>query len=406
MTLRLGLLLLLLSAGAAFGATFTVTKETDDDGPCEPDDCALREAILAANALPGPDVVVLPSGTYPLTLVGPVEENDGFTGDLDIRDALELRGDSVSPPTIIGDGTDRVLHALVLASKPVEISHVVVTGGNGSGGGGIRAGGTFTLRNSTLVGNVSSTFGGGLLFAGRTATIEGTTFRGNTAGIRGGGFHRFLTLNFDRTQLINSTVVENHAPVGGGVYVSSDGPFDFIHTTIAGNTSTAEFGSGAAWDLVQRLSFYNTLIAGNNCGGPIANTNGHNIEGPSSTCFLPGEDQTGVADLGLGVLGDYGGPTPTLPILPGSPALDAALLGDCPETDQRGIFRPQGSGCDVGAFESEISAVEIPTLRHAGLVLLAALLGAAGWRRLRNLACGSGVAAYLPENRPTHRGRP
>jgi CSLREA domain-containing protein len=384
MTLRLGMILLFLSAGAAFGAIFTVTKETDDDGPCEPGDCALREAILAANSLPGPDVVVLPPGTYPLTLVGPVEENAGFTGDLDILEALELRGDPESPPTIVGDGTDRVLHAFAPSSELIEISHVVVTGGNGSGGGGIRAGGTFILSNSTVVANVSSTFGGGLLFSSGTATIEGTTFQGNIAGVRGGGFYRGATQIAERTQLINSTVVENHAGIGGGVYVAASGPFDFIHTTIAGNTS-AQSGSGADWEGGQRISFYSTLIADNNCGRPNLNTNGHNMEGPSSTCFLPGGDLTGVADVGLGVLGDYGGPTPTLPLLPGSPAVDAALTDDCPQTDQRGVRRPQGGGCDIGAFEDATTVVEIPTLAHTGLALLAAWIGAAGWWRLRRL---------------------
>ena len=53
----------------------------------------------------------------------------------------------------------------------------------------------------------------------------------------------------------------------------------------------------------------------------------------------------------LGSLGDYGGDTPTVPLLPGSSALGAGAT--CEATDQRGVTRPQGTACDVGAFESQ-----------------------------------------------------
>src|SRR5207302_4298141 len=50
-------------------------------------------------------------------------------------------------------------------------------------------------------------------------------------------------------------------------------------------------------------------------------------------------------------LHDNGGPTQTIALQPGSPAVDAAVLANCPATDQRGVSRPQGAGCDIGAFE-------------------------------------------------------
>jgi CSLREA domain-containing protein len=376
--LRLYLLTALL-AGAASAATFTVTKEIDDDGPCTPDDCALREAILAANALPGADTVLVPSGTYPLTLLGPVPENQGLTGDLDIQDDLELLGDIDQPPVIIGDGTDRVFDTIL---STVELSHLVITGGvTASGGGGIRASGTLTLRDSEVVGNSTVIFGGGLFFCCGSATIIGTTFESNTAQIEGGGIHNFV-VTFERTRLINSTVVGNHAPIGGGVMIVSRGAFDLINSTIADNTSVPGFGSGVALDGANSVRFSNTLLSNNTCGGffPIPQmTNGHNMEGPSSTCFPPGSDQTGVTDLGLGPLGDHGGPTRTMPLLPGSPALDSALLTDCPMADQRGVGRPQGVGCDVGAFEREVvPVVEVPALGASQLLLLAGLLAVVG----------------------------
>jgi CSLREA domain-containing protein len=377
--LRLYLLTTLL-ANVVSGATFTVTKESDDDGPCTPDDCALREAILAANALPGADTVLVPSGTYPLTLTGPVPENQGFTGDLDITDDLELLGDTDQPPLIIGDGTDRVIDILLSA---VELSHLVITGGFAtSSGGGVRAGGALTLRDSEIVGNSTSIFGGGLSFCCGSATIVGTTFENNTAQIDGGGIINLVVSSGERTQLINSTVVGNSAPIGGGVMIVSVGSFDLINSTIADNTSVPGFGSGVALDGANSVRFSNTLLSNNTCGGffPIPQmTNGHNMEGPSSTCFPPGTDQTGVTDLGLGPLDDHGGPTRTMPLLPGSPALDSALLTDCPMADQRGVGRPQGVGCDVGAFEREVvPVVEVPALGASQLLLLAGLLAVVG----------------------------
>jgi hypothetical protein len=55
----------------------------------------------------------------------------------------------------------------------------------------------------------------------------------------------------------------------------------------------------------------------------------------------------------LGPLQDNGGPTWTHALLPGSPAIDRGEAGQCPATDQRGVSRPQGAGCDLGAFELE-----------------------------------------------------
>ena len=102
------LFIFLLLPGALSAATFVVTKEADDAGPCTPDDCALREAVITANNLAGPDVVEVPAGTYQLSLSGP-SENFSMTGDLDISDDLILRGESARTVTVIGDGSDRVL---------------------------------------------------------------------------------------------------------------------------------------------------------------------------------------------------------------------------------------------------------------------------------------------------------
>ena len=82
--------------------------------------------------------------------------------------------------------------------------------------------------------------------------------------------------------------------------------------------------------------------------------------------------------LGLGPLADYGGPTLTHALAPGSPAIDAADADQCEATDQRGVSRPQGEGCDIGAFETTSTAQPIPVLGTAALVGLICLLLGAG----------------------------
>jgi hypothetical protein len=71
------------------------------------------------------------------------------------------------------------------------------------------------------------------------------------------------------------------------------------------------------------------------------------------SCNPAASDQV-IGDALIGALGDNGGPTPTHALLSGSPAIDTAAGGACPATDQRGVTRPQGPRCDVGAFEVQV----------------------------------------------------
>src|SRR5262245_16304137 len=90
-------------------ATYTVTKNADtNDGACSVSDCSLREAIIAANAAPGPDTILLPSATYSLTITGADEEN-AATGDLDIRDSVTLTVVGPAPAVIDGNLIDRAI---------------------------------------------------------------------------------------------------------------------------------------------------------------------------------------------------------------------------------------------------------------------------------------------------------
>lgn len=164
-----------LAAGAA---TFTVTKVADTaDGACNAD-WSLREAIIAANALVGADTVVLPAGTYTLTIPG-AGENASATGDLDVSDALTISGVGSASTTINGGGLDRVLDA-ALTTLPVAISDVTLTGGSagasGTGGGINHSSGALTVTNVVITGN-SAGFGGGIDNSSGTMTL--TNVRGH-----------------------------------------------------------------------------------------------------------------------------------------------------------------------------------------------------------------------------------
>jgi hypothetical protein len=103
----------------------------------------------------------------------------------------------------------------------------------------------------------------------------------------------------------------------------------------------------------------NTIITGNRwyacekfaSGNPVnVVSGGHNIVQDDSC--NPAASDLILWDAQIGSLSNNGGPTLTHALLPGSPAIDAADDALCPATDQRGVTRPQGAGCDIGSYES------------------------------------------------------
>ena len=126
-----------------------------------------------------------------------------------------------------------------------------------------------------------------------------------------------------------------------------------INATIASNTG----GGIEQW--WRRLDVTGTIIANNgvNCTGTVTD-GGTNMQFPGTTCSL----SITSADPLLQPLASNGGPTQTHALTAGSPAIDAdtEICPPTPPTDQRGVVRPQGAGCDIGAFEFQGAA--LPTL--------------------------------------------
>ena len=159
---------------------------------------------------------------------------------------------------------------------------------------------------------------------------------------------------------INDTFVANQSTSSnaGGIYnCSTDCVMAIINNTIVRNTSPAP-NAGGIFNL-GTVTITNTLIADNsnfNCSGNTATASANNLDSGTTCGFNTADGSLNNTAPLLGNLGNYGGSVSTLPLLPGSPAIDAATcLGDhTPATDARGVNRPQpvSGACDIGAFES------------------------------------------------------
>jgi hypothetical protein len=366
----LALAFVAIAAPAAYAGPVT---NTNDSGPG-----SLRQAIIDAS--PG-DTVAVPAGTYTLT-----------SGQLDVDKTITLAGADARSTVITAGGTSRVIFA---SGNPATLRQLTITGGSVTalgdcgGGGGICNIDDLVLEDSAVVGNVvnitnaggvNAVGGGGLYNNGNGVTIRRSSISGNTVTVGnvfraagGGGIFD----NGDGPATENSTIANNQVTVtsstgdrhgGGGVYLNS--PLGtFTSSTIAGNVvgGAVPTSGGNVWlDGAQAL-FTNSIVANgsaptnSNCDGLAATfqTGGGNLESANTCGFGSGTDKPITNPL-LGVLANNGGPTDTMALLAGSPAIDAAVAVNCQPTDQRGVARPVGAGCDSGAFEVEGAQPSIP----------------------------------------------
>ncbi len=275
--------------------------------------------------------------------------------------------------TLNGGGTSGVFD--VAAGATASLTELGITGGSAAQGGGIENAGTLTLTSVSVAGNQATT-GGGIANSG-TLTIVKSTISSDVATGFGGGIVSSGTLT-----LTNSTVALDSANSGGGLFLS--GPATLLNDTIAYN-SAATTGVGGGVDVAAgdgSVLLANTIVASNTLGtgsgavasdiaGLVESTSSFNLIGTGGTGGLvsgSNGNQAGVANPGLGTLTANGGPTLTIALLPGSPALAAGGVSIAglvvPSTDERGALRafarPGGAAAvDVGAFE--VSSIYLVT---------------------------------------------
>ncbi len=333
---------------------------------------SVQAAPLAAQATePTSDV---PADHTYTDLIADLEDGDGVVEPrlYKIDEPLELDTDTTLTARVPGQTTIEFTgvrsSAIKVTGQNVTISGVTITGGdnaNGNGGGiDITRGSSLTLVESTVTGNFARQ-GGGIHNAG-DLTIERSTIDNNQAERKGGGLRDDGT-----TTIVNSTFNANIASQGGAV--SSAGTTDIVHATIVGNIATSSSSAGVDRNGGSLTVSYS--IIGNNLrtnGSAASDCSGTpdllelNLVTDDSGCNPVGTVL--VSDPMVDTLTDNGGPTATMALLAGSPALDAIGLveaADGPEcasettTDQRGTERPTDAGCELGAYERGQLAVDI-----------------------------------------------
>jgi CSLREA domain-containing protein len=246
-------------------------------------------------------------------------------------------------------------------------------GGNGGWGGGIFSDGYSprpVFTNVTITANATGAGapgGEGVGGAGGAGHGAGNGGAGGIAiaGFGGAGGGGGAVADGALLTLVNATVTANAAATGGSAGAATPGAGGSgASGGSAGEAVSGEPGrAGAAavmflHEAPKALTLQNSIVAGNapaNCVAPESD-GGHDISFPDSTC--PGAN----VDPQLLPLAANGGPTLTQALGPLSPAIDAvpAAGAGCPATDQRGVPRPQGPACDIGAFEVAIPAAGSP----------------------------------------------
>ncbi len=365
-------------------SAFNVTS-TADDGSSG----TLRWAVAQADAATSSSTIELELGTSPatITLAQGQLELSNIAYPTTIYDGL-----GQGPVTISGNNASEVFQ--IDPGVTVGLTGLTITGGSTNGyGGGLSNSGTVNLSDCTISGN-SAFIGGGLYNAATgTANLTDCTISGNTGVGSGGG-----VFNLGTASLTACTISGNSTPgstsgtkgaapfymtrtgdgQGGGI--RNDGTANLTECTISGNMT-----GGGMWDY-GTATLLACTIYGNNAGfydyeHPYASNpgtatltdtivagNGYlnlNDDGPwfQAGTLTTTYDMLGLADsLGptdvyvaldalLGPLGNYGGPTETVPVLPGCPAIGAGTPLAGITTDQRG--EPYASTPDIGAYQEQ-----------------------------------------------------
>jgi hypothetical protein len=287
-------------------------------------------------------------------------------------------------------GTLHLLDTKIVSNSASAVGSLAHRGGIAAGGGA-KISGAFTITGTTFEDNRADARGG-----------QGPSNTGQSAGVSFGG-----GLDAEPpgagSQLSSSTLDANVADasagpgglgdsaVGGGAYLASDnGPLPATDVTITGNVTralggTAE-GGGIYFAGSGQLTLTNSTLSANSTTGAVFNQGGNVYQDDGTIAMQNTIVSAGVADPGsencaasaisrgnnldshdqcgfhgtgdlidkdpvLGPLQNNGGPVQTMALQPGSPAIDSGGAGPCPATDARGVLRPAGGACDIGAFE-------------------------------------------------------
>jgi hypothetical protein len=367
----------LLVAVTAGAATQTVTNNADSGAG------SLRAAVAAAAANDTINFAPALNGQTITLTTGVIALTENLT--------LDASGMKV---TIDGNSASRIF--TVAASKTVSLKHLTLQHGQANGGGAIQSSGILTVNDSVFTTNVSTggNGDGAAILNSGALTVNRSIFTLGQSGEYGGAIENSssgTSLVIDRSSFTNN----NSADDGGALDNSGSGVlWRITNSTFTGNNSGGCGGAiynGVSHAVISSSTFArnhatdpksgafcgppkiaDSIVANNtvgvsntpgSCSAAItgANDQGNNLQFGDATCaFALGSDVTG--DPKLGPTQDNGGGLPTAALGAGSAAID---VGTCTDpnsggaaitTDERGVPRPQGAGCDIGAFELDAVA--------------------------------------------------
>jgi hypothetical protein len=351
-------------SAAVAGADLVVTSLADSAAPAAGEcvdagaTCTLRGALVQADAR---------------ALDGPVTVGFDVAGTIAVVDTLML------PKGLILDATGQAI--TLDAGGAVRALHAYDPAGES-------AGGQVTLRGLTVTGGRSSDPGAGLWSDNVNVVLEQMTFSGNTSGVDPPDGSRAdggaVSVPYATVTVRDSTFTGNRALTGTGAAVNA-GRLDWLNSTSFEDRGVVGQPDGGAVQAGAGTVHHATLIGGGGIAGgswgPLGVTNSIIDVGAGAgdfTCrYTSGQtddppsggnvDPSGMC-VGLtgrpsphGPLADNGGPTRTVALLPGSPALGAGLAASCAATDQRGTPRP-ATRCDAGAFQMASGDLPVVTV--------------------------------------------
>jgi uncharacterized delta-60 repeat protein len=278
-------------------------------------------------------------------------------GQLTISNNMTITGTGAGSLTISGDKLSRVFD-ISSTTATVTISGLTISGGSVYYGAAIFNYGSLTISDSNVSGNTASV-GGGIVNSGGSLTVNDSILSGNSASIDGGGIYNTGSLTVN-----NSTLYGNAAKYGSGIYISGNSSSALLlnNATIANNRASA-VGGGVDVAAGSNVLLHNTLIASNHADGKPSDVSGSLKSSSNYNLIDDGSGSLSTANhnlLGtsakplnplLAPLANYGGPTRTMALLPGSPALNVGSSVYGGSADQRGKLR--NGATDIGAFESQ-----------------------------------------------------
>ena len=390
----LGVLTLLFASMVGLSSSIALAAPLTINVPCTTD--SLIAAINSANAnADGGTLTLAAHCTY--TLTTPVAGADGLPV---ITGKVTIKGQAATITRATNADKFRIFD--VSPDGALNIDWLTITNGQAIGlGGGILVNGTTSVSNSTVSGNSASNGGAISVSAHANLNMTTTTLSDNTATSVGGG----AIIVFGTTRVTRSTLNNNTAPINGGaINVQPDGVLTVINSTVVNNTSDS---LGGAVSNLGTSALTNLTFSGNSgSGGDAIATGNANVtlsnsilddEPGSQECSPAGGAITGGYNLAsdntcdtsstsntispsnpltLGPLQFNGGQAQTmLPSASSNGVIDKIPMASCvaPDasnpgqtiavtTDQPGINRPQGKGCDIGAVEVAKDLALFPAL--------------------------------------------